>query len=69
MDQKPANIHQTNIQHLIEQPSIIYQKNIFNKQTLIKCDVQNNKNKLALKSQIGLSSKLYALIMFKIKKI
>ena len=69
MDQKPANIHQTNIQHLIEQPSIIYQKNIINTQSLIKCDVQNNKNKLALKSQIDLSSKLYALIMFKIKKI
>ena len=69
MDQKPANIHQTNIQHLIEKPSIIYKKNIFNKQSFIKCDVQNNKNKLALKSQIVLSSKIYSLIMFKIKKI
>ena len=69
MDQTPVNIHQTNIQHLIEKPFIIYQKNIFNKQSLIKCCVQNNKNKLALKSQIDLSSKLYALIMFKIKKI
>ena len=60
MNQKPVDIHQTNIQHLIEQPSIIYQKNIINTQSLIKCDVQNNKNKLALKSQIDLSSKLFA---------
>ena len=54
MDQKPVNIHQTNIQQLIEKPSIIYQKNIFNKPLLMKRYVQNNKNKLASESQIDL---------------